>query len=986
MKEKIRSLIEQEDKRNPFTDEYLAKKVNLHREKVTIIRNNLGIQCSRDRRKIELMKYLKDLVSKNPHYNKNDITREINEMGFKISRFAITQYLKEIEKNEVVNEEVIDQARKHKRSDESMEAQGAFSILIGKNGSLKTAIKLAKAAVLYPPHGLHTIITGPTGVGKSELAECIYRFAIESNRFDENAPFIIFNASDYAENPQLLISQLFGHVKGAFTGADETKEGLAGKADGGILFIDEVHRLPSEGQEILFQLIDKGKVRKLGETKLTKKVEVMIVCATSESLDSYLLNTFKRRIPVAIEIPDLSSRSFKERFDIINKFFVVEAQRMGAQIHIKSDVLKGLMLYKCPGNIGQLRSDIQVACARGLLNQLSNKDKNVIINISELPSYVKQGLIEIRNSREKIEKYVKGDLEVDPDSKVDIIKNQHDIYHFPKEIYRYIEERHLTLLEEGFNPEIINRIVGGELEIRIQQYVKQVEDSSVNTDLRDLISIVGNHIIDVTEEIVKLAETRLKKLDANLKMCLAIHLKSAFERIRSGKTISNAHLKEIIKNYPLEFSVAQEIAQHLKQKYEISLPEDEIGFLTIYLKTRSYDKIYNSPKVGVLIIAHGRVASAVAEVSNKLLGVNHAKALDMSLDKDPEEMLERAVQVVKKIDEGKGVILLVDMGSLVFFGDMIANKTGIEVRSISQVSTVLAIEVIRRSVIPDLNIIEIVDSINEDFIIENRANQGMDDFKMNQKKPVIVAVCVTGMGTALKIKEIIIDGIPDIQDKIDIETIGIIDFPRLDLEIKRIMRRNKVLAIVGTINPIISGIPFYSVYDIKSGDKVKELENLINIQTNHVNRIEGRSSLRGLVREEYIYLDLVAESKETVIGYMCNKLEDAGIVGTDFYDDVLKREEVLSTELMDGVAIPHTDGTNVNESVIVIGILREPIKWDNTYVDIVLLLAINQQCFDSLSIFLPFVDTKEFKEIKKLKSSREIKEAILIGSQPVNKS
>ncbi|MCG6522554.1 sigma 54-interacting transcriptional regulator, partial [Vibrio parahaemolyticus] len=62
-----------------------------------------------------------------------------------------------------------------------------------------------------------------------------------------------------------------------------------------MLFIDEIHRLPHEGQEILFQLIDKGMVRKLGETRLTHKIDVMIISATSEPIDSHLLNTFKRR-------------------------------------------------------------------------------------------------------------------------------------------------------------------------------------------------------------------------------------------------------------------------------------------------------------------------------------------------------------------------------------------------------------------------------------------------------------------------------------------------------------------------------------------------------------------------------------------------------------------------------------------------------------------------------------------------------------------
>lgn len=90
------------------------------------------------------------------------------------------------------------------------------------------------------------------------FAEVMYSFAKEIGRIKRNAPFVTFNCADYANNPQLLMSQLFGVKKGAYTGADKDRMGLVEKADGGILFLDEVHRLPPEGQEMLFYLIDKG--------------------------------------------------------------------------------------------------------------------------------------------------------------------------------------------------------------------------------------------------------------------------------------------------------------------------------------------------------------------------------------------------------------------------------------------------------------------------------------------------------------------------------------------------------------------------------------------------------------------------------------------------------------------------------------------------------------------------------------------------------
>ncbi|HFL2538489.1 TPA: sigma-54-dependent transcriptional regulator [Clostridioides difficile] len=753
MRQRIKNLIENEDKKNPLTDEAISSRLNIRREDVTFLRNELKIEDSRQRRKVVLIKAIKDILKEEKTINKNDITRRLNSIGFTVSRFTVIQYLKEIQDSGDLKLDKESDDKKEEIINNRENKDIAFDKLIGSSGSLSTIIKLAKAAILYPPHGLHTIIMGPTGVGKSELAECMYKFAVESSRFPKNAPFIVFNAADYSENPQLLLSQLFGHVKGAFTGADENKEGLVSKADGGILFIDEIHRLPHEGQEILFQLIDKGMVRKLGETRLTHKIDVMIISATSEPIDSHLLNTFKRRIPVTIEIPELVARPLNERFDIINNFFLIEAQRMGANIHIKSDVLKALMLYDCIGNVGQLRSDIQVACARGLLNQLTNKLKEVNISISDVPGYVKQGLIKIRNCRGKIENYVDGDLIIDSNLQGEIEKKNEDIYTFPDEIYKLTERRHIDLLEQGLDFDVINRIIGGELESCIQKYIKQVKKVSISNNLPDISPIVGKYIVELTYEVIKIASQYLSSLEPNLHLCLAVHLKAAFERLKEGKVISNAHLKEIIGNYPVEYSVAEKVAQYLKERYNINLPKEEIGIIAIYFKMSSRRDMSEQKKIGVLLMAHGRVASSVCEVTNKLLGINHARYLDMPFEKKPEEMIEEATTIIKDIDEGRGVIILVDMGSLSYFGDIISGKTGINIRTISRFDTLLSIEVIRRAVLPDLTIDEIVDEVKG---IEPQVKEKVskcNNTKVDFRKPIILTLCITGLGGACKIKK-----------------------------------------------------------------------------------------------------------------------------------------------------------------------------------------------------------------------------------------
>lgn len=273
----------------------------------------------------------------------------------------------------------------------------SFMALVGADQSLKKCIDQAKAAVLYPPSGLHTLITGETGTGKSHFAEAMYDFAVETGQVDHDAKFVIYNCANYSENPQLLLSQLFGYKKGAFTGADRDSPGIIDQANGGVLFLDEAHRLSPEGQEKMFLLIDKGIFQRLGETQNYREAKIRIIAATTEDPQSALLSTFLRRIPTAIHIPPLAKRSFDERLRFVFRFLWEESRNIHKAFVTDQEVIRALTLYRCHGNIGQLRSDIRCLCANAYLEHYcsGNQEQPIAVELTHLPDNVESGLYDV---------------------------------------------------------------------------------------------------------------------------------------------------------------------------------------------------------------------------------------------------------------------------------------------------------------------------------------------------------------------------------------------------------------------------------------------------------------------------------------------------------------------------------------------------------------------------------------------------------------
>lgn len=241
---------------------------------------------------------------------------------------------------------------------------------------------------MYPPNGLHTLIIGGTGVGKSLFANIMYEYSKYIKRLSKDAPFVVFNCADYVNNPQLLLSYIFGHIEGSFIGADKETDGIVSRADGGILLLDEIHRLPHEAQEMVFHFMDTGTYNKLGETGSTRRASILLIGSTTEDPNSTLLNTFIRKIPITITIPSFDERPIDDQIELIHYLLSNEAQRVNKTIKISAEAIEALIRSTSYGNVGQLKLNIQLACAKGFLNCI-NTDECIDINLNLFPSNIK---------------------------------------------------------------------------------------------------------------------------------------------------------------------------------------------------------------------------------------------------------------------------------------------------------------------------------------------------------------------------------------------------------------------------------------------------------------------------------------------------------------------------------------------------------------------------------------------------------------------
>ena len=765
-----------------------------------------------------------------------------------------------------------------------------FDNIIGAELGLKKVLQQARAAIIYPPNGLHTLILGETGTGKSMFAEIMYKYAKQIGKIKANAPFVAFNCADYSNNPQLLMSQIFGVRKGAYTGATKDRIGLVETANEGILFLDEVHRLPPEGQEMLFYLIDKGVYRRLGENEKDNKVNVLIICATTENVESTLLKTFTRRIPMIITLPSLEERSLEERYELLESFFKVEANSIKKHISVTANSLRALLLYNCSNNIGQLKSDIKLCCSKAFLNHMMEHDEKICIHSHDLPQYIMKGLLRYKEKRSEVDKFVnKNEMKFYPDDSKVVDEDSHRTADF----YEELEEKREILESKGISEKDIKLIMSLDIDTYFRKYMLNVNKEG----LTELYKVVDEKIVKLVNKFIGIASERLGiQLDAKILYGLSMHISSTIERVKNGKKIHNNQLEEIKRMYSEEYNIGLELKNAVEYEFGITIPEDEVGFITMFL-CLDRELSETGGKVGIILAMHGEsAATSIADVVNRLLGENYAIGYNMPLEQKPELALESITKLVEKNNQGKGILLLVDMGSLVLFGDMIYEKTKIPVKTIEMVSTPIVLEATRKALL-NATLEEVYESCLNISPYVGRIYTDSFSISSEIKKNIIITACITGKGTAVKLKSIVEQKLDVKQRNIDVITMDIDDKHKFNEKIRKIKQHKNIIAVVSSFKPEDDSILYISTSEIFHKEKFLELKSIIT-------SMETIENMRDVISQNVsIDADKYIENFKKFYMCLCDnqvELNDSTLVGLILHlacavERILENKEVTNS-------------------------------------------------------------------------------------------
>ena len=365
------------------------------------------------------------------------------------------------------------------------------------------------------------------------------------------------------------------------------------------------------------------------------------------------------------------------------------------------------------------------------------------------------------------------------------------------DLYAEIRSQYTELSKRGINTETIHNIINSHVNTLFKRY-NYYRSFNDEYDTEQLSKIVDPKIIHMVTKIMGTCKNELQReIQPQVFYGLCLHMNSLLTLQLNQSRVDDDQIVHIVQEYPKEYGISIQLGQMFKDTFNIELPIEEIVIIAMFL-IKDEEDTEGHPVL--LYIFHGEgVATSLCSVTNTLTHTNNVYAYDLCLEKDSTTALQEIKTLVQRIDNGQGIIVIYDMGSIKTMLDTISEETDIKIRYIYFPITLLGLDVARKC----------SQEIDLEYVYHTTMREMKTMLQMNDsRKEIIITLCHTGEGGAFQLKQYI-----DQYSNLGFKTIPLAISKRDEL-ISQVMALKKIYRIhcfVGTYDPKLMGIPFVSM-------------------------------------------------------------------------------------------------------------------------------------------------------------------------------
>lgn len=663
-------------------------------------------------------------------------------------------------------------------------------VLIGEEGSLKNAVQLAQAAILYPSKRLNTLLTGNLGNGTTYFVNYMHKIALQNRVMTKDSPLIHVNCRNYVKDITSLNPLLFGQQ-------EDFQGSWFEKAQGGILFIDHYDFLDAYQQSKILEFLEQEAVITLESGETLDLSDIFIILSSAVKLP------VNRKIPVIIELPDLNQRPLKEKLALIHHFFSKESSNAERTIVVPTDIIRTLLLTEFAFNVKEMKMAIVAACANAYVRVVHSPNQDVEIVMADFKLELAKALLKRGKNDFAIEELL-GDEQVIVYEKASNSLDQRG--QIRENMYLEINHYYEDLLNKKVSELNIQKIINGLTQKLYKNYSYRGRFDTADDEER-LAKIVEPKIIEIVKKWLEYCSYTLNRsFKANIFYGLCLHINSLLALKQFRSQMSETRIQDLIQLYPDEYALSVQLAMKLKDQYALDLPIEEIIIITMFLVHTEEEKTGHPV---LLYIMHGDgTAKSLMETTQNFTQTDNVYSYDMALTKGISVALKEIKELIMQIDQNQGVIVVYDMGSIKAMLETIAEETNIKIRPIHMPITLIGIDIARKcSMESDIEYV---------YHTVNMETKSLFNKRNERSNTIIVTLCETGEGGALQLKRYI-----DNYSKLGLQTVpfAISEKDKLLEEIISLRKTFHIHAFVGTYDPKLLGIPFIPIHTVFQNKK-----------------------------------------------------------------------------------------------------------------------------------------------------------------------